>query len=208
MNKNIIALTLSLALICHCETAFPASDALPLDFIELVSKIYKIPSEFKSSAGGKKYREEHYLLKHYPIIMIGANKRSLKDWQGQNPGNAKGETNVYNKFIRAGFLPQELWLYQYTQDGKEMRNIEESTDGLKWFIYSVLWYTESNKVQILAHGEGAVLAQATIKKYNLYNLIHTAVYVAALFHGSPKYTYTKALTGSPVSSRPSRISPN
>lgn len=198
MNKNIIAVTLSFALICFCKTALPASDTVPPDFMELVSKIYKIPSEFNFSAGGGKNTDNLHTLNHYPIIMIGANKRSFKDWQGQNPGNADGRTNVYNKFIRAGFLPQELWLYQYTRESKEMRNIEELTDGLKIFIYSVLWYTKSSKVQILAHGEGAVLAQATIKKYNLYNLIHSVVYIAGPFHGSSKYTYAKALMGSPV----------
>jgi formylglycine-generating enzyme required for sulfatase activity len=139
-------------------------------------------------------------LNHYPIIMIPGNKRGPDDWLGKNPGNADGEINVYKKLIAAGFLPEELWLYQYTADGKEMKNIEELTDGIKRLIYSILRDTKSSKVQILAHAEGAVLAHAAIKKYNLYNLIHAAVYIAGPFHGSPKYTYTKALMGSPVCS--------
>ncbi|MBA4321046.1 MAG: hypothetical protein C0412_21865, partial [Flavobacterium sp.] len=171
-----------------------------MDFIDNVSRVYKIPSEFIYSAGGSNIKEENQMLNHYPVIMIPANKRSFRDWLGENSGNAKSKVNVYEKFINFGFLPQELWLYQYTQKDKEMKNIEELTDGLKWFIYSVLYYTKSSKIQILAHGEGAVLAQATIKKYNLFNLIHAVVYIAGPFHGSPKYTYTKALMGSPVSS--------
>lgn len=185
---------------CFCRPAYSSSDTLPLDFKELVSKIYKIPSEFRLSAGGANIKEKAPLLNHYPVIMIPANKRSFNDWLGKNPGNTKGEINIYKNFIHAGFLPQELWLYQYTKEHKEMKNIEELTDGLLWFVYSILFYTKSNKVQILAHGEGAVLAQATIKKYNLYNLIHAVVYIAGPFHGSPKYTYTKALMGSPVGS--------
>lgn len=173
---------------------------LPPDFIKSTSAICKIPSEFSLSAGGGIHKKKADPLKHYPIIMIPANKRSFNDWLDKNTGNAKGKTGVYNKFICAGFLPEELWLYQYTQKNKEMRNIEELTDGLKWLIYSVLWYTRSSKVQILAHGEGAVLAQAAIKKYNLYNLINAVVYIAGPFHGSSRYTYEKALAGSPVSS--------
>jgi len=197
--KKTILFILILVFVGIHKSAFSLSKTLPDDFIDRVSKIYKIPSEFRLSVGGEN-KEKAHLSDHYPVIMIPGNKRSFKDWQGKNPGNAKDKINVYKKFIHAGFSPQELWLYQYTEEGREMKNIEELTDGLKWFIYSILWYTKSNKVQILAHGEGAVLAQATIKKYNLYNLIHAAVYIAGPFHGSPKYTHTKALMGSPVCS--------
>ncbi|OGW75965.1 MAG: hypothetical protein A2Z72_04695, partial [Omnitrophica bacterium RBG_13_46_9] len=176
------------------------SDSLSRDFVEPASKIYKIPAEFKLSAGGGKNMVGTRLLKHYPVIMIPGNRRSIEDWRGENPGNAEEGINVYNRFIDAGFSPHELWLYQYTQKNREMKNIEELTDGLKWFIYSILRHTKSSKVQILAHGEGAVLAHAAIKKYNLYNLIHSAVYIAGPFHGSVRYTYTKALMGSPVCS--------
>jgi len=141
-----------------------------------------------------------YDINHYPVIMISGNKRGSGDWMGKNPGNASGETNVYKKFMEAGFLPEELWQYQYTTEGKEMKNIEELTDGLKKLIYSVLKDTKSGKVQILAHAEGAVLAHAAIKKYNLYNLIHAAVYIAGPFHGKPECTYAKALEGKPVCS--------
>lgn len=199
MKKLFLAILILFLVFSH-KSLFPFSEKLPDDFIDSVSKIYKIPPEFNLSAGGGENREDPSFLNHYPIIMIPGNKRSLKDWTGENVGNARGELNVYEKFIKAGFLPQELWLYQYTKEDKEMKNIEELTDGLKWFIYSVLWYMKSSKIQILAHGEGAILAQATIRKYNLYNLIHAVVYIAGPFHGSPEYTYTKALMGSPVSS--------
>jgi hypothetical protein len=198
MNKKTVTLILGLALICSYKPVSASNDRLPEDFIKLVSKIYKIPSEFGFSAGGAQTIKKDKPLNHYPVIMIPANKRSFRDWLGKNPGNANKDINVYSKLVLAGFMPEELWLYQYTDEDKEMKNIEESTDGLKWFIYSVLYYTKSSKVQILAHGEGAVLAQATIKKYNLYNLIHAVVYIAGPFHGSSEYTYIKALTGSPV----------
>jgi len=198
LNKKIVILILGLALICFYKPACASDDKLPEDFIEIVSKIYKIAPEFSLSAGGAKTRKSDKSLGHYPVIMVPENKRGFRDWLGKNPGNADGAINVYKRLIRAGFLPEELWLYQYTDEGKEMKNIEELTDGLKWFIYSILYYTKSSKVQIIAHGEGAVLTQAAIKKYNLYNLIHAVVYIAGPFHGSPKYTYIKALTGAPV----------
>jgi hypothetical protein len=201
MNKKKVSILviLTCALSVFYIPAFSSSDMLPSDFAELVSRIYKIPSELELSAGGAE-NVNSPPLKHYPVIMIAGNKRSFRDWLGENAGNATGETSVYKKLILAGFSPQELWLYQYAPSGKEMRNIEELTDGLKWFIYSILWYTKSSKVQILGHGEGAVLAQAAIRKYNIFNLVHAVVYIAGPFHGSERYTYLKALTGSPVSS--------
>lgn len=199
MRKIILLIFIVIFVITYRE-ALPLSRGLPDDFTDMVSDRYKIPSEFLISTGGDTDRMKNIRLNHYPVIMIPGNKRSYDDWLGENTGNAKEGSNVYNAFIDAGFLPSELWLYQYTMEGKEMRNIEELTDGLKQFIYAVLFYTKSSRVQILAHGEGAVLAQATIKKYNLYNLIHALAYIAGPFHGSPGYTYLKALGGSPVSS--------
>ena len=199
MKKSILFILILLS-IFPAASVFASSKTLPEDFIDLVSKTYKIPEEFDYSAGGGTNRKTSRPLNHYPVIMIPGNKRSSEDWYGKNPGNAEGKTNVYKKFVKSGFMPEELWLYQYTKENKEMKNIEELTDGLKWFIYSILWYTKSNKVQILAHGEGAVLVHAAIKKYHLYNLIHAVVYIAGPFHGSSEYTYIKALTGSPVSS--------
>ncbi|HEO63689.1 MAG TPA: hypothetical protein ENN78_00260 [Candidatus Omnitrophica bacterium] len=196
MNKITMSI-FSLILYCFCKQSFADYNTLPLDFIDLVSEIYKVPAEFNLSAGGAETRNDKP-LDRYPVIMIAGNKRSFRDWLGKNTGNAEGDTSVYKNLIETGFIPEELWLYQYTAEDKEMRNIEELTDGLKWFIYSVLWYTKSNRIQILAHGEGAVLAQATIKKYHLYNLVHTVVYINGPFHGSSRYTYTKALMGSPV----------
>lgn len=198
MNKRIILLFLTVA--CFFNLALADTEKLPQNFIKTAAKTYKIAYEFKFCSGGEDNNTKNNLLNHYPIIMISGNKRTIKDWLGENPGNAKGETNVYNKLIQNGFLPKALWIYQYTEAAQEMKNIESLTDGLKWFIYSVLLYTKSNKVQILAHGEGAVLAQATIKKYNLYNLIHAVVYIAGPFHGTPTCDYVKALAGSPVCS--------
>jgi len=138
-------------------------------------------------------------LTHYPVIMIPSNKRTSKDWMGLNCGNAAGIKDIYSQLLDSGFTEDELWFYQYTTSGKEMNNIEDLTNGLKWFIYSVAWYTKSSKVQILAHGESGVLAHAAIKKYNLHNIVHSTVYIASPLHGSPNYSYSKAIDGSPVS---------
>lgn len=197
MNK-IKYITIFLLLI-STTNSFATSERLPSDFIKETSRLLKLPSEYSIIAGGKEHKEQHRNLTHYPVIMIPGNKRTKSDWMGANPGNAKGETNVYNKLINAGFTPQELWLYQYTGENKEMQNIEILTDDLKWFIYALIAYTQSSKIQILAHGEGALLAHTTIKKYNLFNLIHSVVYINAPFHGSHIYSYRKALLGVPVS---------
>jgi formylglycine-generating enzyme required for sulfatase activity len=122
----------------------------------------------------------------YPVIIISA--------------DAHKEKYMYKKLRSAGFPPEKLWWYQYKDNAGEMRNMEELTDGIKQLIYLILKDTKSSKVQILAYAEGAVLAQAAIKKYNLYNLIHACAYIAGPFHGNPEYTYLKALKGFPVSS--------
>ena len=190
-------LTACALVLSFCGNAFAEIDSLPGDFIEIVSSKYGATEEFFISAGGGAKRNPNP-LEHYPVIMIPGNGRGRRDWLGANCGNAEGDTNVYAKMIKYGFNPAELWLYQYTPEGKEMMNIESLTDGLKKFIYAVSWYTGSNKVQFLAHGEGAVLAHATLKKYRLYSMVHKAVYIAAPFHGSFRYTYALALEGSPV----------
>lgn len=122
----------------------------------------------------------------YPVIIIS--------------GDTHKEKCMYKELRNAGFPPEKLWRYQYKDNSGEMRNMEELTDGIKQLIYLILKDTKSSKVQILAYAEGAVLAHAAIKKYNLYNLIHACAYIAGPFHGNPEYTYLKALKGFPVSS--------
>lgn len=122
----------------------------------------------------------------YPVIIIC--------------GDMHKQIDMHKKLQGAGFPPEKLWLYQYADASGEMKNIEELTDSVKKFLYSALKDTGSGKVQILAYAQGAVLAHATIKKYNLYNLIHAAAYIAGPFHGNVKHTYLEALKGFPISS--------
>lgn len=182
-----------------------------MTFSVLTTPLYatsaKLPSDFKvvsvtyGGAGGGVSRAEAQFLQKYPIIMIPDIGRDHRDWTGSNTGNASlsGDGNVYNSFIRAGFNPVELWMIDFARSGEQMSSIEEATDDLKYYICSVLEYTGAEKVQLLAHGAGALLARLTIQKYNIAHWIESEVYIAAPFHGVASSDAGKSFLGYPNS---------
>lgn len=174
---------------------------LPNDFMTIINNRFPHTDRIRYVAGGS--GDRHTTMKNinkYPVIMISGNKRTKEDWFGKNIGNAeKKNSDVYKMFLSNGFDESELWTYSYVaNENEEMRNIEELTDSLRVFIYGILLYTGATQVQILAHGEGGVLAFETIRKYNIYNLVKTMVFIGCPFHGSSIYNYYKAIQGYPV----------
>ncbi|MDD5021369.1 MAG: hypothetical protein PHR82_04415 [Endomicrobiaceae bacterium] len=200
INKYKFIIT-SFLIILFVSNIFADKYNLPVDFMETVDIKFPYTNHIKYVAGGSKNRKNTISnLKKYPIIMICGNRRTNEDWLGKNTGNAdKKNGNIYDMFLKSGFNESELWLYSYVEnENDEMKNIEELTDSLRVFIYSILLYTGATKVQILAHGEGGVLAFETIRKYNIYNLASTMVFIGCPFHGSSIYSYYKAIQGYPV----------
>lgn len=174
---------------------------IPDDFITVVNNKFPYTDHIKLVSGGSRDRQTTMNnINRYPVIMICSNKRTKEDWFGKNTGNADPKnSNVYKMFLENGFNDSELWTYSYVgNENEEMKNIEELTDSLRVFIYSILLYTGATKVQILAHGEGGILAFETIRKYNIYNLINTMVCIGSPFHGSSIYSYYKAIQGYPI----------
>lgn len=174
---------------------------LPYDFMDTVNNKFPYTNHIRYVSGGSKDRATTMkTIKRYPVIMICGNGRTKEDWFGKNIGNAdKKNSNVYQMFLSNGFNESELWTYSFVaNENEEMRNIEELTDSLRAFIYGILLYTGATKVQILAHGEGGVLAFETIRKYNIYNLVSTMVFIGSPFHSSSIYSYYKAIQGYPV----------
>ena len=101
-----------------------------------------------------------------------------RDWTDSNTSNS-----VYDQFLRAGFHPVELWMIDFARAGEQMSSIEEATDDLKFFICAVMQYTGADRVQILAHGTGCLLARLTLQKYNIAHWVDSEVYIDAPFHG-------------------------
>ena len=178
-----------LAMTClTMSVAFANQHNFPPDFLQ--------PKEVIGGAGGSEVRELG-ALQHLPIIFIADNERIHTDWLGTNCGNAAG--NVYSAFLDHGFNSFELWMLDLAPvEGHQLTSLELRTDNLKEMIFAVLHYTGANQVNILAHGAGAVLAQATLVKYNLFYAVHSVVYVAGPFHGTYRCSYERCFDGFPL----------
>ena len=139
------------------------------------------PATFGGAGGGTTQADRDF-LRHMPIIMISDMARNSHDWLGLNCGNTLpgDNTSVYRAFLDAGFNPIELWLL----DTSPSESIEEATDDLKFFMAAIMGYTGADRVQLLAHGTGCILARLTIIKYNLAHWVESEVYIAGPFHGS------------------------
>jgi len=173
MKSKLIAL----AILLVAARAGADSRNLPGDFT-LAEVTY-------GGAGGGLSREERTALRHYPVIMVPGIGRDHTDWTGRSiPGSASGKgSSVYDRLVRAGFHPVELWMIDFSRPGEQMTSIEEATDDLKFFIYAVMRYTGADRVQILAHDTGCLLSRLTILKYNIAHWVESEVYVAGPFHG-------------------------
>lgn len=178
-----------LVIACLCPgIVFPTDHAFPSDFVT--------PKEVIGGAGGAEIRDRS-LLRHLPVIFIADNQRIHTDWLGANCGPSEG--NVYKAFIDQGFDPFELWMLDLVPaESHQLTSLELRTDNLKEMVFAVLRYTGANQVNILAHGAGAVLAQATLVKYNLFYAVHSVAYVAGPFHGSFACSFERCIDGFPV----------
>jgi pimeloyl-ACP methyl ester carboxylesterase len=160
---------------------------------------FTVPPQVIAGAGGGVSRSERDGLQHLPVILIADNARTHEDWLGRNRGNAPPPGNVYEAFLAAGFAPIELWMLDLVaEEGEQLTSLELRTDNLKELIFAVLEYTGADQVQILAHGAGAVLAQATLIKYNLFWLVHSVAYIAGPFHGTYLCSVSRCLEGLPL----------
>lgn len=164
---------LAAACLAVAGTVWADANRFPLDF-----PLH--PVTF-GGAGGGKSRDERAGLRYVPVIMIPDLERDPRDWTGLHPGNAfpNDPAHVYRAFLEAGFQPIELWMLMPSPSG----SLEEATDDLKYFIAAVMHYTGADKVQLLAHGTGCILARLTLLKYNLAHWVESEVYVAGPFHG-------------------------
>ncbi len=178
-----------LAVACLTPGAlFSSEQVFPLDFVQ--------PQQVIGGSGGSEIRERG-TLRHLPVIFVADNQRIHSDWLGANCGNAEG--SVYRAFIDQGFTPFELWMLDLVPaEGHQLTSLELRTDNLKEMIFAVLQYTGANQVNILAHGAGAVLAHATLIKYNLFYAVHSAAYIAGPFHGTYACSYEQCIEGLPL----------
>lgn len=164
---------------------------LPADF--------NLPGWTYGGAGGGKSQAERANLKHIPVIMVPSVGRDHTDWTGANSGitSPLEGGSVYGHLIAAGFQPIELWMVDFARAGDQMTSIEEATDDLKFFIAAVMRYTGADRVLILAHGTGCLLARLTQIKYNMAHWVEGEVYIAGPFHGFGVEDQSDALKGYP-----------
>ena len=116
-------------------------------------------------------------LTRYPVILVHDGGEGPEVWwQGPDGG-------VATALGQAGFGPCEIWAIRVGQAGVPQRSLEELTDDLAFFIGSVMAYTGAGRVQILARGDGAVLAHTTLAKYRLHPQVHASIAIDAPFQG-------------------------
>jgi len=157
---------------------------------------FEAPPQVIAGAGGSSHRERE-ALRHLPVIMIADNARTRADWLGGHCGVSSN--SVYQTFLDRGFQPSELWMLDLvSREGEQLTSLELRTDNLKEMVFAVLRYTGAPRVNLLAHGAGAVLAQAALVKYNLFYAVHSAVYVAGPFHGTSACSFATCLEGLPL----------
>ncbi|MBT3192700.1 MAG: hypothetical protein HN341_09120 [Verrucomicrobia bacterium] len=149
-----------------------------------------LPEDFDLSpvtfggAGGGTSRDEARMLSHCPVILVPDQFRDHSDWTGQNTGlGATTEGDVYAALLREGFQPIEIWMIDFAPANHYMTSIEEATDDLKFFITAVMAYTGADRVQIVAHGTGGLLARLTLLKYSIAHWVAAEVYIDTPFHG-------------------------
>ncbi len=184
---SFLGLSFLLFLTCPPNHLNASCNRLPLDF-----PLH--PTTF-SAAGGAENRSARAGLRYAPIIMIPDLERDRDDWTGANPGNSfpNDPANAYKAFLNAGFQPIELWMFTPSPFG----SLEEATDDLKFFITAVMGYTGADKVQLLAHGTGCILARLSLIKYRIAHWIESEAYIAGPFHGISNPKPEQTLRGSP-----------
>lgn len=156
------------------------------------------PETFGGEGGGEN-QEERFSLSHYPVIIVSDNRCDPRDQMTDAAlGPLCAPCDLVGRFSQAGFTPIELWLLRIGPPGQPMQSLELHTDDLRRFVFSVLKYTGASKVQLVADGAGAVLSHLALKKYNLYNLVHAAVYFDGPFHGSKACDWLRCMDQEPL----------
>ena len=176
MRAGILATTVCALLLLAPLTGRAGRNALPVDF--------DLPPITFGGAGGGTSRADAATLTHCPIILVPDLLRDHNDWTGANAGGlAADEGDVYANLLREGFQPIEIWMIDFAPANHHMSSIEEATDDLKLFITAVMEYTGADRVQLVAHGAGGLLARLTLLKYSIAHWVAAEVYIDTFFRG-------------------------
>jgi len=142
-----------------------------------------LPGDFRLSPvswdgyGGGEQRSDCGEITHHPVVLVHGDGDGPEVWRAGDDGGVVGALH------RGGFDPCEVWVLKVGEQGRPMRSLEELTDDVKFFLYAVLAYTHAPRVQIVGDGAGAALVHTTLKKYHLYPLVHSVVYIDGPFAG-------------------------
>ena len=163
----------------HCRP--PVADgAFARDFPALQDK------EWEYRIGGWGGIAKGHPLRHRPVIFVHGNTRDADDWE--EPGKS-----VKQRFLDAGYSMQELWALSYngkaTNDlppGLQCRTAAEpNIPDLVSFANAVLAYTGSQKIDVIAHSLGVVLARKMMAEHHeFYDRIAHFVAIAGPNHGT------------------------
>jgi len=130
-----------------------------------------------SGYGGAEDRAACGPLTRHPVVLVHDDRDGPEAWRAGDDGGVVAALHA------AGFDPCEVWAVKLGVAGQPLRSLEELTDDVKFFLFSVLAYTRAPRVSVIADGTAAALVHATLDKYHLHHLVHAAVYLEGPFQG-------------------------
>ncbi|MFQ5788348.1 MAG: hypothetical protein ACE5H1_10270 [Thermodesulfobacteriota bacterium] len=156
----------------------PAIRDFPSDFPLLLDHKWGYP------LGGWGGIRKGYNITHNPVIFVHGNARSASDWD-------ESGKSVKEKFLQAGYSNQELWAVSYNGKSQKDRlspcRTANTTNMLNIsdFIHSVIKYTRTDKVDIVAHSLGVTIVRRMMfEETNFFQIIDNFIAIAGPNHGT------------------------
>ncbi|NQV14910.1 alpha/beta fold hydrolase [bacterium] len=112
---------------------------------------------------------------HTPIVFVHGNGHTAGNW-----------TTMATYFAEDGYTWNELWAISYLGEAvsEDLFNTNEGNwEEIDQFVTAVLEYTQSEKVNIIAHSLGVTVSRTWLKYSNDYSQVENFVGIAGANHG-------------------------
>ena len=161
-----------------------SSDRSGLFLISDIDAEYTLPSHFPgdfpspedqltgSVLGG--WGGSEGCLIHTPIVFLHGNGHTAGTWN-----------LVAQRFLGSGYFPKELWALSYIDflGGDSANSNMGNVEDIDQFVNSVLDYTGSERVDVIAHSLGVTVARAWMREKDAYEKVEHFVAIAGANHG-------------------------
>lgn len=119
-----------------------------------------------------------------PVVFVHGNSVDASFWRTADSGDGT-IVNVRDRFLAAGYCPDQLWAISYTGSTGYTTYNDKNTDDIYEFVQAVRSYTRARTVDVVAHSLGVTLVRKTALQHpDLYSQIRTFVAIAGANHGT------------------------